>query len=170
MIFSFTWYIITISTVDPVRLFHSRGGMLLFGPVTLLCGLKWDISLLFDEWWICLVVRLWTPSTRLTPVPRCWLFHSHRRHLPCVQRWNKLSLHSALLLSRWWWGGLLPHVSLPWKAVLMGLMINSRICNIYLLYFKYTIRMNTSNSHFVFRALILVQRKVALLLCLIVFW
>ena len=39
-----------------------------------LCFEVCSISLLFDEWRICLVIRLWTPSDRLSPVPHCLLF------------------------------------------------------------------------------------------------
>ena len=46
---------------------------LLFGPVALR-----DIALYFDEWRICLVVRLWTPSDQHAPAPRFRLIHSHR--------------------------------------------------------------------------------------------
>ena len=41
----------------------------------------WVISLWFDEWRICFVVRLWAPSDRHTPYPRLQVIHSHRCQL-----------------------------------------------------------------------------------------
>ena len=41
----------------------------------------WDSSPLFEEWRICLAVRLWTPSDRRTTDLHLRLFHSHRHHI-----------------------------------------------------------------------------------------
>ena len=53
------------------------------------------ISLLFDEWRICLAVRLWTPSDQL--VPRFRLFHSHRCYLTSAVKMSPLSTSVTLL-------------------------------------------------------------------------
>ena len=58
--------------------------LLLFGLATCLWVGVWDISLSFDEWRICLVDRLWTPSDRHTPVLCCLPTLTHTGHLSSV--------------------------------------------------------------------------------------
>ena len=96
--------------------------VLLVGPVTLLCGLKCGT---FNEWRMCLAVRLWTPSDRHTsgfPIhkdagsPLLWPWYFLRRR---IRAWAKLSAPSPHLSHRQW-GGVSAHDSCTGMAVWIG--------------------------------------------------
>ena len=79
----------------------------------------WDISLLFDEWRVCLIVSLWTPSDWHNPDPCLQLFHLHKPRLasaalPSQRRQYEESARD----------------SRTERAVWMGLLVSSMQCTV----------------------------------------
>ena len=144
--------------------------LLLFGPVTLLSGLKCDISLLFDEWRICLVVRLWTTSDRHAPDPLLWLFHSHRCGSPLrlplevhqsrthLKLWHKQQCEESA------------HDYLTERTVWMGLVLFSKTHTIVLMPFFFTTNNCKANSFKYFVFCVFYIYVILLLLTILAAW